>query len=334
MAGINQKLKMLYLAKILLDNTDEENGMTAAELISALAENDIEEERKTLYTDMEELERFGLDIQKGRSPDNKHTYFIGSRDFELAELKLLVDAVQSSKFITEKKTNALISKLETLTSKPQAKQLQRQVYVSNRIKTLNNSIYYNIDAIHAAISGNRQISFRYYQWTLNAAHAEKVLKRNGENYIISPFALTWDDENYYVVAYYEKYGGISNFRVDKMDAITILDKERDGKKLFKDFNIAEHTKKSFGMFSGEEIEVKLKFRMDNNLLGVVVDRFGKNIHISRPDEEHFSVAVKITESPTFWGWLFSFEDSIEIVSPEFLREKYKDKQRKTIEKNG
>lgn len=330
MSGINQRQKLLCLMKILLEQTDEDNALTIPELIEKLADMGVEAERKSLYSDLETLELFGLDIQRSRTRTSN--YFIGSRDFELAELKLLVDAVQSSKFITEKKTRELISKLKKLTSASQAYRLQRQVH-SNRIKTMNDSIYYNVDAIHSAISDDKKISFRYYQWVLDKSpHAEKKLKKDGEAYIISPFALTWDDENYYVVAYYEKYGKISHFRVDKMDRLAILDQSRDGKELFKNFDLGEHLKKTFGMFSGEEFEVKLRFRKDDRLVGAVADRFGKELYISRPDDAHFDITLKVTESPAFWGWLFSFEDDVEILSPLSLREKYKEKLERTLEK--
>ncbi|MGN0654878.1 MAG: helix-turn-helix transcriptional regulator [Oscillospiraceae bacterium] len=331
MGGRNQKLKLLYLAKIFYEKTDEHNHLTFAEIKDELEKYEVETERKTFYDDIRLLREFGMDIESERAKN--FGYYLSSRDFELPELKILVDAVQSSKFISERKSSELISKLSSLTSEAQAKQLKRKLYISNSAKTDKNT-YYNIDAIHTAIYENRQLSFRYYEWSQSSSHAMKSLRRNGENYVISPFALVWDNENYYVVAYYKTRENISHFRVDKMDNVVVTDECREGIELFKDFNLAEYTKKSFGMFSGEEIEVKLKFIKDNRLLGAVVDRFGSDIYISSPDSEHFAVTLKVTKSPVFWGWLFSFGSDVEIVSPKSLKQEYTARLIDIIEKNG
>ena len=226
-----QKQKLLYLQKIMLEKTDENHGLTIKEIIELLAGYDIKAERKTLYEDLEILQTYGLDICKTRSSTVK--YYVGSRDFELPELKLLVDAIQSSKFITHKKSLSLISKLEGLVSHNEGEQLQRQVYVTNRVKTVNEKIYYNVDYIYNAISQNRQINFKYFKWDVDFGGERKIVKverKDGKIYTVSPWALCWDDENYYLVAYDAEAEMIKHYRVDKMEYIELTDKERDGGK--------------------------------------------------------------------------------------------------------
>ena len=250
----NQKLKLLYLYQILMQKTDEEHKLTTDELIAALSRCGIEAERKSIYSDIAALQDFGLDVnlQRGRGGG----YFVASREFELPELKLLVDAIQCSRFITEKKSNELIKKLESLASEPQARALQRQVYVSDRVKTINESIYYNIDTLHSAISAGVQITFQYFEWALDFSAQQRIQKRyrrDGARYQVSPWALTWDDENYYMVAYEAASDAIRHYRVDKMEHIELTDLRREGQRLFHDqFNIASYARKVFGMFSGEE----------------------------------------------------------------------------------
>ncbi len=331
MAGYNQKQKLLYIARFLEECSSEEHPVSTAEIIDHLNSNGIEAERKTVYSDIETLIDFGYDIQKYHG--KTHGYFIGSRKFELPELKVLVDAVQASRFLTEKKTNGLIKKLEGLTDKHSAHQLRRQL-VSKRVKSINDNVYYNVDRIHAAINSGKKITFTYYEWTLSGtAHAERKLRKGGEKYTISPFALVWEDENYYVTAYYEKYDNITHFRVDRMDRIEIIDEDCDGKEKFKEYDINENSKKIFGMFAGKETEIKLQFKKDNAFLAVIVDRFGKNIYISQPDDEHFVIRVKVSESPVFWGWLFSFGNNVKILAPESMKEKYNEMLKQTLEEN-
>ena len=268
----NQKLKILYVMRMLIEETDEEHPLSVAEIIKRLDSNGISAERKSIYDDIETLNLFGLDILSRRS--EPRGYYVASRDFELPELKLLVDAVQSSKFITEKKSRELIRKIEGLAGRFEARELQNQVVVSNRIKTMNESIYYNVDKIHSAISSNSQISFKYCEWTV-----EKRLepKRGGALYTVSPWVLTWDNENYYLLAHDKESGGIRHYRVDKMLGITIIGEERGGREQFEKFDIAAFSKSTFGMFGGEETELEILF--SNSLIGVVIDRFGKEAAI-------------------------------------------------------
>lgn len=269
--GSNQKLRLIYLAKIFMEKTDEEHYLTTTQLIDALSAYGISVERKTIYTDMESLRTVGLDII-GQQVGKVYYYHLGGRQFELAELKLLVDSVQSAKFITEKKSNQLIKKLEGLTSKYEAKQLQRQVYVAGRIKAHNESIYYNVDQIHTAIGNNVKIQFQYFQWNVNK---EQVLRHHGKTYCISPWALSWDDENYYLVGFDNEADQIKHYRVDKMLKLKLTSEKREGEEYFKQFNMAAYAKKMFGMFGGEEEIVKL--RCKNEFAGVIIDRFGKDV---------------------------------------------------------
>lgn len=308
--GTNQKLKLIYLMKILLEKTDENHSMTMAEIISALEAYDISAERKSIYSDIENLRQYGMDII-GEKTDRAFSYYVASRDFELAELKLLVDSVQAAKFITAKKSRELIKKIENLASKHQASQLQRQVYVSERAKTHNEKVFYNVDEIHSAIGANAQITFQYFQWDVNK---QMVLRKDGALYEVSPWALSWDDENYYLIAYDSKENKIKHFRVDKMLNITITNKKREGKEYFKEFDMAVYAKKMFGMFDGKEQVVKLMCA--NYLAGVIIDRFGKEVSLVKVDEEHFTANVKVAVSRQFLTWVMSLGEDAKIIGPE------------------
>jgi len=304
----NQKLKLLYLMTFLLENTDEEHHVTVSKMIEYLESKGISAERKSIYDDLEALRLFGLDVILERK--SSIGYFIGVRDFELAELKLLVDSVQSSKFITQKKTLELIGKLEKLCSRYEAGELHRQVYVANRIKTMNESIYYNIDRIHLGIASDRQIRFRYFEYVVSK---ERVFRRSGEFYVISPLALTWDDENYYMIGYDAEAGIIKHFRVDKMTDIETVDEQRLGKEQFSESDVAMYSKKVFGMFGGEERKVRLRFK--NHLVGAVIDRFGADTIIVASDDGTFTVTVSLRISPQFFAWLCGFGDEAKILEP-------------------
>lgn len=311
MKNPNQKLKLMYLAKILTERTDENHSMTVQEMISALAGLGISAERKSIYDDLECLKLFGLDIcsQKSRSTG----YYIASRDFELPELKLLVDSVQASKFITHKKSMDLISKIEKLTSHENAKMLQRQVYVTNRVKTVNEKIYYNVDKIHEAIAANRQITFKYFNLDTNK---NKVYRKGGNYYTESPVSLTWDDENYYLITYKEKYESYTHYRVDKMEDINIIQEPRILSQ--KPFDLSRYAQTTFQMFGGEETTVEIQF--ENQLVGVVFDRFGTDIPVIKKDDNHFVCRVNVAATTQFLSWVISFGNRAKIISPDHVRE--------------
>ena len=308
--GTNQKFKLYRLAKIMLERTDDDHYITMPEIIDALGEYDITADRKSIYSDLRDLEVLGIEVE-GEKVGNRFHYHVVSRTFELPELKLLVDAIQSSKFITESKTNALIKKLEQLVSKYEAMKLQRQVFVSGRIKTMNESIYYSVDAIHHAISENKKIRFQYFQWNVKK---EMELRHNGAWYHISPWGLSWDDENYYLVGYDSDGGKIKHYRVDKMLHIQMTDEKREGKECFKKLDMADYARKSFGMYGVKEQKVKL--RVANDLAGVIIDRFGKNVMMIPEDEAHFTVNVDVHVSKQFLGWIISLGEGVKIISPD------------------
>ena len=316
--GENQKLKMLYLVKIFSEETDDNHYLTMPEIVQKLAAYGVNADRKTLYQDFDVLRDFGLDIiaeHEGRS----HYYYLGSRDFELPELKLLVDSVQSARFITDKKSSQLIKKLESLVSKYEGSKLHRQVVIAGRVKTMNESIYYNVDKIHEAIASDKQIRFKYFQWNLKK---EMELRYDGKWYQASPWSLMWDDEKYYLMVYDSKYGNITHYRVDKMLDIEILDEKREGRKEFEAINIPHYSNMVFGMFSGEEKKVTLE--AENGLISVMIDRFGKDIIIAPVDDEHFQITVSVAVSNHFFGWIMSLDGYVKVVAPDSVVKQMKD----------
>ena len=309
-AGENQKLKMLYLVKIFEEETDDLHALTMPEIRDRLAEYGVNADRKTLYEDFDVLRGYGVDIIAEKEGRNC-LYHLGSRDFELPELKLLVDAVQSSRFITDKKSKELIKKLESLVSRHEGSRLQRQVLIAGRVKTMNESIYYNVDKIHEAIGSNRQISFRYFDWNLDK---EMVPRRDGRLYRLSPWSLMWDDEKYYLVAFDSEHGSIRHYRVDKMTGISMLDEPREGQEAFSRFNIAHYTNTLFGMYAGDETKVTIE--AENAMVGVLIDRFGKDIIIAPVDRDHFRTTVTVAVSSHFLGWIMSLDGDVRIVAPD------------------
>jgi len=320
----NQKLKLLYLMQILMEQTDETHSITMPEIISALKAYGIAAERKSIYSDMEHLRTYGLDII-GEKEDKTYYYHIGNRRFELAELKLLVDSVQAAKFITEKKSHELIRKIESLASRHEAAQLQRQVYVAGRTKTDNEGIYYNVDQIHQAIGSNVQITFHYFRWDENK---QQVLRKSGVRYQVSPWALSWDDENYYLIAYDAEDEIIKHYRVDKMLHIELTRERRQGGHHFKEFDMAVYARKMFGMFSGEEEYVKLECA--NRMAGVIIDRFGKNVSMIKKDDLHFTVNIKVAVSRQFLAWVISLGEEARIVGPEHVVEQVREEIERLI----
>lgn len=304
----NQKTKLLYVMEALLHESDEAHPLSMEDLLRYLSEKGIRAERKSVYSDIETLQAFGLDIHgtRGRTAG----YYVGERDFELPEIKLLIDSVQSSKFITERKTMQLIRKLAGLTSVHEAALMKRQLFVKNRIKSMNESIYYNVDAIHQAIAEDKQIEFRYYSYTVTK---EKKFRRNGRPYRVSPLALSWAEENYYLIAYEGEAGKIKHFRVDKMDGIRVTERFREGQKLLRETDMAEYTRKNFSMFGGEEQTVTLRF--SNRMIGVVIDTFGKDVPIFSVDADHFQIRATVAVSPQFFGWLFGLDGEAVITAP-------------------
>lgn len=326
--GVNQKQKMLYLMKIFSEETDDTHFLSMTEIIQKLADNGITADRKTLYVDFDELRKFGLDIlmeKVGRI----YCYHLGSREFELPELKLLVDAVQSAKSMTDKKSRELIKKLEGLVSKYEARQLNRQVIISGRIKSMNESIYYNVDTLYEAIGADRQIRFKYVQWNIRK---ETSLRRDGVWYQVSPWALMWADENYYLVGYDAADGKIKHYRVDKMLRISLASEKREGQDQFKKFNMPRYTKSLFGMFGGEETRVTLE--AENSMVGVLIDRFGKDIIISPVDGTRFRTTVTVAVSRQFLGWIIALGGGVKIVGPDEVTDQMRAEAARLVSQYG
>ena len=310
----SQKLKILYLMKILLEKTDEDHPISMEGILAELDRYGISAERKSVYSDFRALEEYGIDIIKKQENRNCY-YYIGTRQFELAELKLLVDSVQSARFISNSKSEKLIKKLEGLASENEAKQLQHQVFVTERVKTQNEKILYNINAIHLAIEAGSVIRFRYFDTDI---HKKQVFRHDGAEYTVSPWALTQVDENYYMISYDEKEDKIKYFRTDKMDRVLVTGEPRKGKKRFREFDVADYAKKRFGMYDGPEKTVKL--RCKNSFAGVIFDRFGKNVILHEQDDGYFTVNVNVAVSNHFYAWVFAMNDFMSIIGPDDVLE--------------
>ena len=308
----NYKRKLPILAKLLLERSDEEHPISRQEMQEELERWGLGAERKSIYDDMEQLRELGLDVQSRRGKGGG--WFIGERDFQLAELKLLVDAVQSSRFLTKRKSDALIHKLEGLTSVHQARQLQRQVYVDRRVKTMNESIYYNVDKLQGAIANNKVVTFRYFEYN---AQRERVFRREGARYKLTPYGLIWDSENYYLAGWDELRKEVRHYRVDKMADITVTGMKGHPQG---DWTAEGYTRKHFGMYSGAPC--RLRLRCENRLAGVLIDRFGLEVALIPDGEEHFTASVDLVVSPPLWGWLFGLGPGVEVLSPDWAVDEF------------
>lgn len=305
---------LLLLRQYLHQQTDEQHPVSVTDILAFWQQHGIQAGRKSVYTDIELLQNAGMDIVCVKSSQNK--YFVGQRLFELPELKLLVDAVESSRFITEKKSTALIKKLGHLTSTAQAEQLNRRIYMGGTPKPENESIYYNVDTIHNAVQKKQQITFQYFEYT---PKKEKVLKHDGYKYRFSPYAMIWNRDCYYAVGWSEKHGKIAQFRVDRMTAVEPLEHTAVQTP---DFDPAEYVRKVFGMYPDNLCTVELL--CDNEVMRSVIDRFGENVQTETVDEQHFRATVEVAPSPPFFSWVFTFSGKIRIVSPAAVLEEMRD----------
>ena len=322
----NQKLKLIRLLEILLENTDEEVGITMADIIARLADLGIRAERKSIYDDFLALDSLGFEVIK--LDTRPVSYTLAERVFEFAELKMLVDAIQSSRFITAEQSRKLITKLEVFAGARRKAELSRAVVVEDRVKTVNRASLYSIDCIHAAINGGKRLSFTYFDY---GRDKRQVLRHGGAPYDVAPKALLWSDDNYYLVAYDESDGVTKNFRVDKMLKTTITDKTPSEKALSATVDPATYSRRIFGMYGGEDTLVTLEF--DERLVGAVIDRFGKDISII-PTGDRLRTAVRVMVSPTFFSWVFSFGGGISIASPDKVREGYRTRLKDSLKEYG
>lgn len=308
---LRQKQKLLFLQKILLEQTDDTHKITGPELIRQLSLYGISAERKTIYDDVASLIESGLDVCVERS-GHFNVYYVASRLFQDEELIVLADAVASSKFLTQKKSAELIKKLQTLTSVHNAKQLKRTVYVGNRAKTVNETIYYSTNAIHEAIRSNSQISFKYYEYDINK---RKRLRHGGELYTVSPYYLIWENDCYYLVCYCAKHEKLCRYRVDRMSEVKVLNRKRRELDIDEE-QFAKSLRATYNMYGGQPASVVLE--MSVKLMNVLVDRFGDSIHPNPISGDRFTVSVDVEVSPTFWGWLFQFGTDAKVISPEWV----------------
>lgn len=306
----NQKLKLMRTRDILLENTDENHPMSVKEIISRLSAYGIEAERKSIYEDLDALETYGMDIITVKGPSGG--VFIGNRDFEIAELKVLADAVQSSRFISSARSRSLIEKLGKLCDRYSRAKLTRQVHIYDRVKTMNRTIYNTTDVIHNAINENRQIEFGYFNWNYKK---EKVLRRNGEKYVVSPWLLIWNDENYYLAAYDSAVGEMRHYRVDKMEKVALTENPREGEEVFKKSDTDMYSTGVFDMFSGKTVTVG--FECSEKIVGALIDRFGKDITVVKKGDL-LTVRASVQISPRFFGWVMGFGKELKIVSPQSI----------------
>ncbi len=307
----NQKFKFTYLMKIMLEKTDDEHALTLSQIIGELEKYGVTAERKSIYSDFHEMtDRFGIEVIKEQI--GRETYYhVGAREFELAEVKLLIDAIQCAKFITERKSRELIKKVKGFVSEHQASQLQRQVFVNGRIKTMNESIYYSVDEIYNAIEHNKKIRFKYFSWQPDKS---QYILNNGNFFTVSPWALTWCDEYYYMVAFDDYSRQCKHYRVDKMLKPQVIDEMREGAEQFRNLDMAAYSKATFGMYGGEKKRVKI--HLHNKMAGVFIDRFGKDITLRPIDEKHCELNVEVFISPQFYGWIFGLGKDVKIVGPD------------------
>lgn len=313
----NQRKKLLILRDILLRNTDEKHGMTRKEIQTELGRYDIEVSRQTFQEDLELLKEFGVEILSDRKGSTT-IYYVPEREFTLPELKLLIDSIQASRFITEKKAMELIGKMEKLCSKHEAAELRRGAVIVDRIKNMNESIFYNVDAVHAAISRDSKIRFKYFSYNVKA---EREYHYNGKIYDESPYALVCSDDNYYMLAYSAERNIIKNYRVDKLADVQITGEPREGREVFEQYDLKRFSRHSFGMFSGKEVKVTMHF--SHRFANAVVDRFGKEVFMKAVDEKWIEVVAPVVVSPMFFRWLYGLGAEAYIVGPQEVREAMK-----------
>lgn len=317
MAGSpDQKRKLFYILEYLKIYTDNEHSATVADIQKYLERFEITAERKSIYTDIEILQDLGYDIETVHGNGRRNEYRLASRAFEPAELKLLVDVVGASRFVTRKKSLELIEKLTGLASVHHADALRRNVFVDRRVKTMNERIYYSIDAIHEAIRDDRKLSFRYFSYT---AKKEKVLRKDGAPYVVSPIALTFSEENYYLYAWSDEAQQVRTYRVDRMQDSRVLEERRSDNDVIRAFDPAAAEQQAFSMFGGETRNVTLWF--EESLATVVIDRFGPDVMMV-PRDNGFTVHVDVRVSEVFLGWVFGFFGRAKILAPADVRKQF------------
>ena len=324
MAVNRQKLKLLYLMQMLLEETDAQQGLSMPDILARLSENGIGAERKSVYRDIESLRAFGLDIRTyHRAPVE---YAIGSRDFEMNELVLMVDAVQSLRFLSERKANALVNSIKGLASVPQRKTLDRQLHVEGRIRSQTESVFAALDCIHQALAEKRKLNFTYCDYDVNK---NRVPRKGARIYCETPVRLIHSEGNYYLAAYNDKHAGITIYRVDRMAKVHVSDEPASRNEIVANFDVTQYESRSFSMFGGKTVPVTLTVAKE--AMNAVVDRFGRDVHTVAIDQDHARVSAMVMISPTLYGWLAQFGNQIQVEQPRELVEGYRAHLQKILE---
>ncbi len=318
------KPKLLILRDILLEKTDENHALTIPELIKELSLYGISAERKTLYDDINILTTYGLDIVVSKR-SHSNTYYVASRTFQDEELQVLANAVASSKFLTNKKSNEFIKKLEKLTSIYNAKELKRTIYIEGRVKNFNEQIYYNINSIHDAINRKKKITFKYFSYNLNK---KKEYRHYGEIYAVSPYYIVWENDYYYLICYCDKHENISRYRIDRMANVKVSEESYKVPNE-SELGLAKSLRSTFSMYGGDKKIVTIEFA--NELIDVIIDRYGSDVRVTKKSDTTFTVSVEVQISPPFWGWLFQFGTKAKIIAPQSIVEQAKKETRTLAE---
>lgn len=306
---MSKQNRTLLVLQYIWEHSDEDHQVTAKDIIAFLEENDISATSRTVKADVDQLIAFGIDIEINHSTQNR--FYMYERNFELAEIKLLIDAVQSARFITDNKSKRLIKKLSAFASEHQQNELKRQLYVDKRIKTENDSGYYSVDSLHTAIQGKKKVTFKYVEF---APDKTKKEKHDGQVYVFSPYAMVWNDDCYYAIGYSEapNHNKVVKFRVDRMKVLTVLDKVAVRKP--KDFDVEDYFSQIFSMYDGPECDVDIL--CENDMMKHVIDQFGEKVKTNIVDNKHFLASVRVSLSPTFYAWVFSFAGKMIIKNPK------------------
>lgn len=320
----NQRLKLLYLAKIFQEETDENAGLTMPQIIDRLREYGISAERKALYRDIKALCDFGMDIQRyRRSPVQ---YALAHREFSQPELLLLVDAVQSSRFLDKEKSQELIDSIRTLASKDQREALSKRMHVEGRIKMQNESVFYNVDIVQGAIKARRKVSFHYFKYNVEK---KKERQHNGDRYLETPVELIYSDGYYYLVAYNDKHGDFTNYRVDRMTEVMVSDEPATRNERIASFDAEDYTAQAFSMFNGEPKTVYLI--VEESVMSSIIDRFGSDVESQPVDTSHARVYARVKVSNAFYGWLAQFGTKVRVEKPRSVAQGYADYLQQIVE---
>jgi predicted DNA-binding transcriptional regulator YafY len=317
-----RKVKLLKLLELLRKRTDEQHPMTTSEICAAMDELGIPCDRRIIKQDVDNLNDLGYEVMVTMVGHEK-AYYVEDRSFSLPELKILIDAVHASSFITEKKSEELIEKLAALAGEHRAEVLKRNMVCFNTRKHSNEKILYTIDTLEEAILTQKKIIFLYFDLDENG---QRVYRRGGHHYVVEPVALVFNEDNYYLTSYSSRHDSTSNYRVDRMDAVEIIDEPCGEKAVALRDQVAAYTEQAFKMFGGQLEDVALEF--DRVLIGVVYDKFGESVKMIPSGENRCIATVKVRISPVFWGWLFQFAGQMDIISPAKLKEEYRERAAK------